>query len=140
MNENQNKLVIKWSIGYIVVTIMFAAIYFLKEPMPIILVLVIIVPLLVGKEYRYDREHAEREIQEFVKYSKQHKAALTAITAYSIGLPILFFILWKLNYVNIRTDIKSLLLYGGITAIPIFLFDLSHKVHIYNKNEDFTEQ
>ena len=139
MNENQKKLVVKWSIGYVVVIIMFIALYIFKDPMPIILAIMIIVTLLVGKKYRYDRERAEREMQEFIEYSKQHKAILTAIAAYAIALPIVLFVLSRGNYIIIGTDPRSYIKYGLLAALPVFLFDLSHKVHIYNNNESLTE-
>jgi hypothetical protein len=95
--------------------------------------------LLGGKKYRYDREQSERDIREYIEYSKQHRAILIAIAAYSIILPLFLFALWKTNYIIIGYDSKSSVLYAGLFALPFLLFDISHKVHKYNKNENPTE-
>jgi TctA family transporter len=139
MNENQKELVIKWSIGYIVVITMFAAMYFFEDSLSVIVIIMIIVTLFVGKKYRYDRERSERDVQEFIEYSKQHKAILMAIAVYSISLPLLLYALWKTKYIIIGTNSKSSVLYAGLFALPFFLFDMNHKVHIYKKNESLTE-
>jgi hypothetical protein len=139
MNKNQKRLVIKWAIGYALIAIMFAAMYFFEDPMPIVLAIMVIMALFGGKKYQYDRERAEREMQEFIEYSKKHKFILTTIAVYSVLLPILLFVLSKKNYINIGTDSKSFTKFGLLTVFPFFLFDIGHRVYIYNKNEGLTE-
>ncbi|MHB8880940.1 MAG: hypothetical protein ACYC69_05435 [Thermodesulfovibrionales bacterium] len=140
MNNNQKQLVTKWSIGYLVVFILFAATYFLSDPMPIVFAIVMIFALFAGKKYKYDKERAEREMQEFIEYSKQHKGILMAVAAYTIVLPFVLLLLWKAHYISIGSMTKTPMLWAGLTFIPVFLFDLSHKVHIYKANGNLTEQ
>ena len=116
MNENQKALVVKWSIGYTAVILMFAAMYFFEDSLSVIVIIMMILVL-------------------FTEYSKKHKAILIATAAYSIILPLSLFALWKINYIIIGYNSKSSVLYTGLFALPFLLFDIGHKVHVYKKTK-----
>ena len=107
--------------------------------MPVVLAIIIIVALFGGKQYKYDKERAEKEMQEFIEYSKRHKYILTAIVVYMIVVPLLLYVLWNTNYISIGSMTKTPLAWAILTLIPFFFFDLSHKVHIYRTNANLTE-
>ena len=140
MNEKQKQLVIKWTFGYIIIIIMFAAMYYLNDPMPIFLAIMMIVALFGGKKYKYDKERTKREMQEFIEYSTQHKYILTATVTCMLILPALLYWLWKKDYIQIDNMTKTPLVWANLTLLPFLFFDLSHKVHIYRTNANLTEQ
>jgi hypothetical protein len=140
MNEVQKKYVIKSLVGYSVALMMFAALYLLKDPMPAILAIIMFVILLGGKEYRYNRGMSKRAMEEFIEYAKQHMVLFSGVALYTTALPILLFVLSKKNYINAETDMKSLVKFSMLIIVPFVLFDIAHRVFIYNKYERHTEQ